>query len=67
MQDARIIAMEETIAHQSQQIEELSAEIAKQWKMIDRLSRNLEMLSEHYQDLEDQLSGPPSATKPPHY
>lgn len=67
MENARIITLEETIAHQAQQIEDLSGEIAKQWKVIDRLSRKLDILSEHYQDLEDQMSGPPQPTKPPHY
>lgn len=67
MNEDRIVKLEELVAHQAQQIEDLSGELAKQWKIIDRLTRQLNQLSEHYADLDDQLDGPPATTKPPHY
>ncbi len=66
MDENRIVKMEELIAHQSQQIEDLSDQLAKQWTSIDKLTRKLDDLSEHYADLEEQV-GAPAATKPPHY
>lgn len=66
MDENRIVKMEELIAHQSQQIEDLSDQLAKQWTHIDKLTRKLDDLSEHYADLEEQV-GAPTATKPPHY
>ncbi|MEO9458477.1 MAG: SlyX family protein [Lentilitoribacter sp.] len=66
MDENRIVKMEELIAHQSQQIEDLSDQLAKQWTNIDKLTRKLDDLSEHYADLEEQV-GAPAATKPPHY
>ena len=66
MDENRIVNLEELIAHQSQQIEDLSDQLAKQWTTIDKLTRKLDDLSEHYADLEEQV-GAPAATKPPHY
>lgn len=67
MNEDRIVKLEELVAHQSQQIDELSGELAKQWKTIDKLNRQLNQLSDHYADLGDQVDGPPASTKPPHY
>ncbi|MEP4343870.1 MAG: SlyX family protein, partial [Lentilitoribacter sp.] len=53
MDENRIVKMEELIAHQSQQIEDLSDQLAKQWTNIDKLTRKLDDLSEHYADLEE--------------
>lgn len=66
MDDNRLVTLEELVAHQSLQIEELSDQLAKQWKTIDKLTRKLDDLSDHYSDLDDQI-GVPAATKPPHY
>ncbi|MEW7007369.1 MULTISPECIES: SlyX family protein [unclassified Lentilitoribacter] len=66
MDENRVVTLEELVAHQSQQLEELSDQLAKQWKIIDKLTNKLADLSEHYSDLEDQISGP-AVTKPPHY
>lgn len=66
MDENRIVKLEELVAHQTQQIEDLSDQLAKQWNTIDKLSRTLDDLSEHYADLEEQM-GAPAATKPPHY
>lgn len=66
MDKNRLVTLEELVAHQSQQIEELSDQLAKQWKVIDRLTHKLDDLSDHYSGLDDQV-GVPAATKPPHY
>lgn len=66
MDDNRLVTLEELVAHQSQQIEELSDQLAKQWKVIDKLTHKLHDLSDHYSELEDQ-GGAPASTRPPHY
>lgn len=67
MTEERIVKLEELVAHQAQQIEELSDELSKQWRKVDLMERKLQMLSDHYEDLEGQFSGAPPVTKPPHY
>lgn len=67
MNESRIVALEELVAHQAKQIEELSDELAKQWRIVDRMNEKVEILSDNYADLEDQGLGEPANTKPPHY
>jgi SlyX protein len=63
----RIIALEEMVAHQARTIDELSDQLAEQWKTVDRMRRTLELLSERLIGLEDRTSEPAPITKPPHY
>ena len=63
----RITRLEETIAHQSLTIEEMSSEIATQWKTIDQMQIKLERLVEQFRALEDATLEAPSVTRPPHY
>lgn len=65
--EARIIALEETIAHQSRVIEELSAEIAEQWKVLEQTRNKLDRLTERFLSLEEQALEAPAITRPPHY
>ena len=54
--------------HQDQTIEELNAAITAQWKLIERLERQVERLAERVSDAE-QSSGQASPVDrpPPHY
>ena len=63
----RITALEELAAHQSRTIDELSAELASQWKTIDQMSKKLERLTERFSAIEEASLEAPAITKPPHY
>lgn len=65
---ARCDALEETVAHHEQTIEELSATITRQWQEIEALKRKLAQLGERVDDVES-ASGPSGGPieKPPHY
>lgn len=63
----RMMQLEETAAHQSRTIEELSTELAAQWKIIDHMQIRLERLSEQFRALEDASLEAPAITRPPHY
>ncbi|KAI95417.1 hypothetical protein T281_05590 [Rhodomicrobium udaipurense JA643] len=65
--DARLTALEETVAHQARALDELSDQVARQWRIIDSLKGKLERLTERFQAVEEQTLGPPPITKPPHY
>lgn len=65
--ELRIIALEETVAHQGLTIEELSGELAEQWKLIEQMRKKLERLTERFLELEEQSSEAPAITRPPHY
>ena len=62
----RLIALEMRAAEQDKVIEDLSGEIAEQWKVIDRLRRQVETLSERFLSLEEALP-PAQSSKPPHW
>ena len=66
MDEDRIIALEETVAHQSHTIDELSGQLAEQWKVIDRMKRVLERLGERLETMESGTGETP-VTRPPHY
>lgn len=65
-QGERLDALEARIAFQDRTIEELSDTIAKQWKVIDALSRKLELLEEHVRSAAP-ASDPRQEPPPPHY
>lgn len=62
----RITALEELTAHQSKTIDELSEQLTEQWKVIDRMKRMLERMSERLESL-DAGTGDVPVTRPPHY
>ncbi len=49
------------------EIEELSGQIAAQWKVIDRMQRKLDTLTERFLSLEEQAAPDVPVTKPPHW
>ncbi len=67
IREERIIALEETVAHQSRIIEELSAELAAQWKVVEQLRLKVDRLAERFSNLEEQALEAPPITRPPHY
>ncbi|TIX91586.1 SlyX family protein [Rhizobium sp. P44RR-XXIV] len=63
----RITTLEETVAHQAKIIEELSDQIAEQWKVVEQTRQKLDRLTERFLTLEEQSLDAPAITKPPHY
>lgn len=63
----RIIALEETVAHQVKAIEELSDQLAEQWKVVEQTRAKLDRLTERFLSLEEQSLDAPAITRPPHY
>lgn len=54
-------------AHQAKTIDELSDQLAEQWKTIDQMRRALERLGERLIGLEERSADPVPVTRPPHY
>ena len=63
----RLMALEELTAHQARTIDELSDQLADQWKTIDQMRRALERLGERLIGLEDRTGEAAPVTPPPHY
>lgn len=64
---ARITKLEEMLAHQAKTIDELSDQLAEQWKIVEQTRAKLDRLTERFLSLEEQSLEAPSITKPPHY
>jgi len=62
----RLDALETRIAYQDQTIEELSQALAAQWKLIERLEREMARLTQMQQDMASALHEAPEPP-PPHY
>ena len=65
--EERITRLEELAAHQAHVIDELSAELASQWAVVDQLQRKLDRLVDRFIALEQASQEAPQATRPPHY
>ena len=63
----RLTTLEIRAAEQEKTIEELSGQIAEQWKVIERLQKKLDALTERFLALEEQTAPAIEATKPPHW
>ena len=63
----RLLALEETVAHQSRVIDDLSDQLAEQWKLVEQMRSKLDRLVERFVNLEEQSLDAPAITKPPHY
>jgi len=62
----RLVRLEEMAAHQSATIEELSRQLADQWRLSERLRADLAQMLDHIDDVTDNV-GPSPNQKPPHY
>jgi SlyX protein len=67
MNDQRLIQLEILSAEQEKSIGELSAQIAEQWQVIDRLQRKLDTLTNRFLALEESSAPEIPVTKPPHW
>lgn len=63
----RLTTLEIRAAEQEKTIEELSVQIAEQWKVIDRLHKKLDALTDRFLALEEQSAPGHEVTKPPHW
>jgi SlyX protein len=63
----RLTMLEIRIAEQERTIEELSGQIAEQWKVIERMQHKLDTLTERFLALEEQSAPDIPITKPPHW
>ena len=65
---ARIDALEVRLAYQDETVEDLNETITAQWKQIDLLTRQIAMLLDRVQVVEDSTgSGGQPERPPPHY
>jgi len=65
--EARVVSLEETVAHQSRVIDELSDQLAEQWRVVEQTRAKLDRLMERFLSLEEQSLDAPAITRPPHY
>lgn len=65
--DERLTALEIRAAEQEHTIEELSGQLADQWKTVDRMQKTLEALAARFLALEEQAAPDVPVTKPPHW
>jgi SlyX protein len=63
----RLTTLEIRYAEQEKTIEELSGQIAEQWKIIERLQKKADALTERFLALEEQSAPEIPVTKPPHW
>lgn len=63
----RLTTLEIRAAEQERTIEQLSAQIAEQWKVIERLEKKLTALTNRFLELEVQTAPGHEVTKPPHW
>ncbi len=63
----RMAALEERIAHQDRTIEELSDQLAEQWKVVEQMRTKLDHLAERFLVVEENSLEAPAITRPPHY
>jgi SlyX protein len=65
--DDRILHLEETVAHQTHVIEDLSEQIVRQWTVIEQTRAKLDRLTERFLTLEEQAAEAIPVQRPPHY
>lgn len=65
--NSRITLLEEIVTHQAKAIEELSDQLAEQWKSVEQMRAKLETLTQRFLTLEGQSLEAPAITRPPHY
>lgn len=63
----RLTTLEIRATEQEKVIEELSGQIAEQWKTIERLEKRVSALTERFLVLEEQATPGHESTKPPHW
>jgi len=65
---ARLDELEMRVVHQDQTIEDLNAAVTAQWKLIERLERQVARLAERVAEAEQSTGqAAPVERPPPHY
>jgi SlyX protein len=65
--DERLTKLEMLTAEQERTIEELSGQIAEQWKEIDSLRKKLDLLTTRLVEVEANAASEVPVTRPPHW
>jgi SlyX protein len=65
--DDRLTRLEVLAAEQERVIEELSGQLAEQWKEIEALRKKLDALTRRLLELEEQAAPEVPVTRPPHW
>ncbi|SMF38379.1 SlyX protein [Xaviernesmea oryzae] len=65
--EERLVKLEELAAHQAKVIEELSDQLAGQWRAIEQMRTKLDRLTERFLELEEAAREAAPITRPPHY
>ncbi|MCC2613217.1 SlyX family protein [Neorhizobium petrolearium] len=65
--EERLVKLEELAAHQAKVIEELSDQVAGQWKALEQARIKLDRLMERFLELEEASREAAPITRPPHY
>lgn len=63
----RLTRLEIIVTEQEKTIEELSGQIAEQWKTMEGMRKKLDALTDRFLMLEEQSAPDIPVTKPPHY
>ena len=63
----RLVKLEELAAYQAKVIEELSDQLAEQWKVLEQTRAKLSQLTERFLSVEEASLEAPAITRPPHY
>ncbi|WP_309083526.1 SlyX family protein [Chelativorans sp.] len=67
MDEERLVKLETLAAEQEKTIEELSAQLAEQWALIERVQKKLDLLTERFLALEERTAPEVPVTRPPHW
>jgi len=65
--ERRLRDLEETLAHSQGAVQDLSDELAKQWRMVEGLIGKVAELEEKIETLSMAMPSPPGDEPPPHY
>lgn len=63
----RLTTLEIRATEQERTIEELSQQLAQQWKTVERLQKKVDALTERFLSLEERVAPEIPVTKPPHW
>lgn len=63
----RVTTLEIRAAEQEKTIDELSSQIAEQWKVVEHLRHKIDTLTERFLALEEQAAPDVPVTRPPHW
>ena len=65
--ESRLDALEARIAHQDATIEDLNRVVTEQWRLIDRLTRQVAAMREQVETLAERAGPRAPEPPPPHY